>query len=257
MDKKQSFSYKLIISYRGTQYRGWQFQTEVTQTIQNHVQMVLEKIAKYQKFHVTGASRTDAGVHASGQVLKVTLPKMVDAGKLLKGMNSKLPIDIRVISCEHTDQSLNVSKDAISKEYHYYFTFNQPENAILSETVYFYPKSLDIELMRKACTLLLGKHNFLSFSSPGPNPFSTHREILSCSLETSSMLTSQNTIYYLKIQGNGFLKYMVRYLMGALWDIGTHRLTLEEFKLSLETGDTYGQRTKALPHGLHLVHINY
>lgn len=139
MKEDLKFTYKLKLSYKGTQYRGWQNQTTNPETIQNHVEMVLAKIAKYEKFQVIGASRTDAGVHASGQILKVILPREVTPENLTRGMNSKLPNDIKVVSSEFTNEKLNVNRDSKFKEYHYYFTINESENAVLSETIYPFP----------------------------------------------------------------------------------------------------------------------
>jgi tRNA pseudouridine38-40 synthase len=257
MENNQSFTYKLILSYRGTQYRGWQFQTTETETVQNYVQQVVASIARHQKYQVIGASRTDSGVHASGQVLKVTLPREVSPDKLTRGMNSKLPIDIRVVSSELINEKFNVSRDSKYKEYHYYFTLDQNENAILTETVTSLTEKPNIQLMQKACELLIGEHNFNSFCSPGPLPPSTHRTILKCSIEKTQLLTYQNDVYYLKIQGTGFLKYMIRYLMGAIWDIGLNKLSIEDFNQSLKSGQQIGCRTKARPCGLHLIHIEY
>ena len=123
--------------------------------------------------------------------------------------------------------------------------------------MYAYPEDLDIEAMKEACSHLKGKHNFLGLSSPGPSPGNTHRELISCSIEKTRFLTVEKDVYYLKIQGTGFLKYMVRYLMGALWDIGTKKLSLESLIKSLETGETLGARAKAPSQGLHLINIKY
>ena len=257
MTTEAKFTYKLILSYKGTKYSGWQNQTENPETIQNYVEKVLAPIAKYKKFQVIGASRTDTGVHASGQVLKVILPREIDPANLTKGMNSKLPDDIRVVSCEFIDGSLNVNRDSKFKEYHYYFTSQRAENAILAEAIYSFPEVLDIELMNKACERIIGEHNFMSFCYPGPNPSPPFRNILKCSIEKTNFLALESEVYYLKIQGTGFLRYMVRFLMGALWDIGMKRLTLEELTLSLATGEKHGVRTKAPSKGLHLMEIKF
>lgn len=251
------FTYKIILSYRGTQYRGWQSQTTNPETVQNYIENVLANIVKHQEFQVIGASRTDTGVHASGQVLKVTLPREINPENLKRGMNSKLPSDIRVLECEFMDPDLDVNQDSTSKEYHYYFTINKSEDALLTESVYSYPEELDLELMQKACDALVGTHNFLGLSSPGPNPPSTHRKLLNCSIEKTRFLTVDKDIYYLKIQGTGFLKYMVRFLMGAIWDVGSKKLSVESLKKSLETGETLGVRAKAPSQGLHLINIKY
>jgi tRNA pseudouridine38-40 synthase len=254
---ESKFTYKLKLSYKGTHYYGWQFQTTQEETVQNHVQRVVSDIAKHKGFQVIGASRTDAGVHASGQVLKVVLPREVSPENLTRGMNSKLPADIKVLSSEFIHEDFNVNRDCKNKEYHYYFTTDQNENAAFSETIYSFPEKPDLEKMKEACQRLVGMHNFKSFSSQGPDPASPYRELLSCSIERTSFLTFENEIYFLKIKGTGFLRYMVRYLMGALWDVGMGKLTLEELDLSLSSGEIHGIRTKAPSRGLHLINIEY
>lgn len=252
-----TFTYKIKLSYKGSAYSGWQYQKTDPETVQNYVEKVLEKIAKLEAFQVIGASRTDAGVHARGQVLKITLPRDVAPENLLKGMNSKLPNDIRVLSCEYCQQEFNVNRDTTSKEYHYYFTTNELGNAVSSDVLYAVPEELDLDLMNQACKLLEGEHNFLGFSSPGPNPSSSHRNILSCSIEKTNFLALENQVFYLKIEGTGFLKYMVRYLMGALWLIGKKELSLEKLSASLKTGEVVEPRKKAPALGLHLIEIKY
>ena len=111
--------------------------------------------------------------------------------------------------------------------------------------------------MQRACDILVGEHNFLSFSTPGPKPPIPIRSILKCSIEKTRFLTVDKDIYYLKIQGTGFLRYMIRFLMGAVWDIGTNKLSIEDFTNSLSTGKKYGLRTRAPSQGLHLIHIEY
>lgn len=257
MENEPKFTYKLKLSYKGTHYYGWQYQTTHAETVQNHVQKVISNIAKHKDFQVIGASRTDAGVHASGQVLKVVLPREVDPENLTRGMNSKLPHDIKVISSEFIHEDFNVNRDSKSKEYHYYFTMDQNENAAFSETIYTCPERLNLDKMKVACEKLMGEHNFTSFCTQGPNPTSPYRKILSCSIERTNFLTFSDEIYYLKIQGSGFLRYMVRYLMGALWDIGLDRLSIEDLERSLSDGKMHGVRTKAPSRGLHLINIEY
>lgn len=257
MENGPKFTYKLKLSYKGTHYVGWQYQTPFPETVQNHVQKVVEKIARYKEFQVTGASRTDAGVHASGQVIKVVLPREVSPENLTRGMNTKLPNDIRVISSEFIHESFNPNRDCKFKEYHYYFTMNQNENAAFSDTIYSFPEDLNLEKMQEACSKIIGEHNFLSFCIPGPHLGSPIRNILKCSIEKTRFLTFENDIYYLKIEGTGFLRYMVRYLMGALWDVGLNKLSIEDFVLSLSTGKKHGIRTKAPSRGLSLIDIQY
>ncbi len=257
MEETSEFIYKLILSYKGTHYYGWQSQAKHEETVQNHVEKVISKISRYKVSKVIAASRTDAGVHASGQVLKVTLPREIEPDILTTGMNSMLPSDIKVIKSEFIHKDFNVNRDSKFKEYHYYFTINQNENAAFFDSTYTFPKELNLKKIQEACNILIGDHNFKSFCVPGPNPGTLHRKILQCSIEKSNFLTFNTDIYYLKIQGEGFLRYMVRYLMGALWDIGVGKLSLEDFTLSLKNGEMYGVRTKAPARGLHLINIEY
>lgn len=257
MTLTQVSTYKVILSYKGTNYFGWQSQSKHEETIQNHVEKVVAKLARYQEYKVVGASRTDAGVHAGGQVLKITLPREIEPSVLTRGMNSKLPQDIKVVSSEFIHSDFNPNRDSKSKEYHYYFTENQHENARYSDSLYSFPSDLNFEHMNKACKILVGEHNFKSFCTPGPNPGTMSRSILSCSIEKTHFFSDGADIYYLSIQGTGFLRYMVRYLMGAIWDIGAGQLSLEDFRSSLLSGNKNGIRTKAPSRGLHLINIDY
>ena len=173
------------------------------------------------------------------------------------GMNSKLPKDIRVVGVEFCDEKFNVNRDSKLKEYHYYFSINEPQNALSSDIIYPYPAKLDIQKMRQACEQIQGEHNFMSFSYPGPKPPKPYRDIFHCSIEQTSTLTLATPIYYLKIQGNGFLRHMVRYLMGAIWDIGQGELSIDQLSKSLSDGLKHGPRTKAPALGLHLIEIVY
>jgi len=253
------FYYKIILSYKGTRYVGWQFQTVNPETIQNYVQKVLANIVNHQEIQVIGASRTDNGVHASGQVLKVILPENISPDKLLLGMNSKLPKDIRVVNCDVIDESFNVNKDVKSKEYHYYFIQNKNQNAALAETIHYISEEqvLDMQLIREACQVLKGEHDFLGFCVMGAKEVRTVRNITHCSIETTSFLPFEAEIFYLNIQASGFLKYMVRFIMGALIDIGFKKLSIADFKHSLQTGNPYTSKKKVPANGLHLIKIEY
>lgn len=250
-------TYKITLSYKGTNYSGWQNQTTNPKTVQNVTETILKKIAHFQTIQVIGASRTDSGVHACGQVLKVVLPKDISPEKLKMGMNCKLPWDIRVIDCQVAPATFNANRDSISKEYHYYFTHNTSLGAQLSETIYSNPHSLDIELMKKACLLLEGTHDFTHYSTCGGRKVNPKRRVIACSIEKTSFLPMEERIFYFKIQASGYLKYMVRYLMNALFEIGLRKLSLDEFQSSLKGEPAFLKKKKAPPHGLLLFKINY
>jgi tRNA pseudouridine38-40 synthase len=196
-------------------------------------------------------------VHASGQVLKIILPKEIIPDQLVMGMNSKLPPDIRVVSAEFVDKKFNVNRDTKSKEYHYYFTDNKSPNAILSEIICYIPRTLNIELIEKACELLLGEHDFANFCAESSREMNTIRNITYCSIEKASFAPFSSEVYFLNIQAAGFLKYMVRYIMGALIEVGQEKLSFKDFKNSLTPGTHSHFKKKAPAVGLHLIKINY
>jgi len=201
------YHHRLIISYKGTNYFGWQDigegKGEEKPTIQASVEKVLRKICKYQDCTIATASRTDAGVHAQGQVIKITIPLEIKSEKLLLGMNSLLPGDIRVLSCEPYAAEFNPNKDSKSKEYHYYFCTDSIHNPILNDTVAHIPSSnttgsLDIELMQEACKLFVGEHDFYSFAKRDTTMHSTFRTIVSCELMQEPSAFS-NEVYIIKV----------------------------------------------------------
>lgn len=237
-------------------YRGWQSQNDNPNTIQSYVERILKDIINHQEFKFIAAGRTDSGVHSHSQVLRVDLPIETDPLKLQRGMNTKLPLDIRVIFCEKTSPSFNPNKDSIYKEYHYYFSTQECRNAILGEMIYYHPEKINIESMKIATELFIGLHDFKNYTAKIKTP-NTKRNVIHCSIEQTTFDPFQDEIYYLKIQASGFLTYMVRYIMGSLIDIGTSKLSLDQIKESLDGVDSPHIKCKAPAHGLHLMDIEY
>lgn len=257
--------YRFVISYKGSNYFGWQDlgKSEQKPTLEASIHQVLKKICKYQDCTISVASRTDAGVHAQGQVAKITIPMEIEPAKLLLGMNSLLPHDIRIVQCESCSPEFNANKDCRSKEYHYYFSTNQIHNPICNDFVSHIPSqnklsstdSLDIELMQQACRLFIGEHDFYSFAGRDANIGSTVRTIISC--EICHSLIFGNDVYCLKIVGDGFLKQMVRYIAGALFALGRHHLSMNDIIEALINHQEEKLSPKAKSRGLHLLHISY
>jgi tRNA pseudouridine38-40 synthase len=234
-------------------------------TVQARINQVLQKICKYRSCTISAASRTDAGVHAQGQVVKITLPIEIESEKLLLGMNSLLPDDIRILQCEPCAPEFNSNRDSTSKEYHYYFCTDLIFNPALNEIVAHIPadtdaiatESLDIELMQRACRLFVGEHDFYSFARRDTKIASTVRTVFSCEILQAEPSIFGNEIYYLKIVGDGFLKQMVRYISGALFALGRSQLSLNDVSEALLSHKEEKISTKAKSRGLHLMHIAY
>lgn len=256
------YHHRLIVSYKGTSYFGWQDlgTSEQKPSIEATIHQVLKKICNYQPSTISSASRTDAGVHAQGQVLKVTIALDINSEKLLLGMNSLLPDDIRVLQCQLCTPEFNPNKDSKSKEYHYHFCTDSIHNPVLNDTVAHIPSTskdlLDISLMQEACKLFIGEHDFYSFAKRDANMTSTLRTVLSCEIvQTPSAFG--NEVYTIKIVGTGFLRYMVRYMVGALFALGRGEIGLNDIRDALLHCHEVKLSAKAKSRGLHLIQVSY
>jgi tRNA pseudouridine38-40 synthase len=258
------YYYSVTIAYKGTHYIGWQAQSldtikEERPTVQGTIQNVLKKIAKYQPCTISAVSRTDRGVHAQGQRAKITMPNEIKPEQFLLGLNSLLPADIRILKCEETTKDYQPSRASVSKEYHYYFSTSSVENVAISDIAMhmainnFEPETF--KLLRDACQLFIGRHDFYSFSDRDKSVKTSVRNISYCDVHKSSFLPLAENMYYLKIIGDGFLRYMIRYLMGALIQLAKKGITLDDITLYLQQHKEDKLSRKAGAKGLHLIHI--
>ena len=261
------YHHRLVVSYKGTSYFGWQElgTSDQKPTVQASIHKILKKICKYQSCTISAASRTDSGVHAQGQVAKITIAIAIDSGKLLLGMNSLLPDDIRILQCEPCAAEFNPNMDCKSKEYHYYFCTDPIYNPVLNDFVAHISSNrkspatepLDIELMQRACKLFIGGHDFYNFARRDANIGSTFRTIFSCEILQAQPSTFGNEIYYLKIVGNGFLRHMIRYIAGALFALGRSQLSLNDISEALVDHKEKKITPRAKSRGLHLIRVCY
>jgi len=261
------YYHRLVISYKGSSYFGWQDlgtskqnPTEHKPTIEASIYQILQKICHYQNCTIATASRTDAGVHAQGQVVKISIALKIISEKLLLGMNSLLPHDIRILQCEPCTAEFNPNKDSKSKAYHYYFCTDTIHNPILNDTVAHISshtkKPLDISLMQEACKLFIGEHDFYSFAKRDTSIPSTLRTVLSCEI-VKSPSTFGNELYIIKIVGTGFLRYMIRYMAGALFALGRHEIGLSDISDALANHQEEKLSARAKSRGLHLIEVFY
>ncbi|MFT6401784.1 MAG: tRNA pseudouridine38-40 synthase [Pseudohongiellaceae bacterium] len=259
--------YQVIISYKGSNYFGWQDQGDGGEkpTVQFEILKALRTICHFADCIVAGASRTDGGVHAQGQVAKLSIPLLIDPAKLLLGLNSLLPSDIRVRSCSSCTKDFNPNKDCLSKKYRYYFTIEKVSVPALSDIVAHMPfleQDTQQELpfqkrVSKACNAFIGEHDFYSFSTRDKSVNSSVRKISKLELFISNLSDFGTTVYYFEIEGTGFLKHMIRYIVAALLEVGKGKIdsNLIEAVLKNPSQDKICPKVKAK--GLHLVEINY
>ena len=252
--------YKIIIQYKGTQYQGFQVQKN-GRTIQGELNNVLKTLSHSEEIKTIGSGRTDSGVHAIGQVVKIEIPVSIPAENLKKALNSLLPADIRVTHVEESNVEFHPIFSAKSKEYNYLFSTKSIMSPFASELVTSVDFDLDISLMNEGCKLLLGSHDFINYQCVGTDVDSTIRNIYECEIlhmQSNDHLTHVIDDYYvLRIVGNGFLKQMVRLIMGALWALGRGKITLQDLKDSLTRPLDSRLGATAPPQGLYLKVVHY
>lgn len=207
-------NYKLILSYDGTDYHGWQRQPK-ERTIQGLLEEALSEVAQ-KKITLIGAGRTDAGVHAQGQVTNFKANISLSVEVLIRAVNSLLPGDIRVVSIEKADMNFHARKMAKSKIYQYRIYNSANITPFLHRYVLYWPSPLKVERMKKAASLFEREADFRAFSSNRLlNPV---REVISSKIEKKG----KEIIY--TIEANGFLRYMVRTIVGTLLEIGKGKM---------------------------------
>ncbi len=205
--------YKAIVEYDGTRYRGWQNQKDTGNTIQGKLMAVLTRLAG-QQVEVHGSGRTDAGVHARGQVISFSLEQGYELEEILHYMNHYLPDDIGVISVERASGRFHARLNARAKTYVYRIWNSRLPNVFDRRWMYILEEPLDVEAMQQAADQFLGTHDFAAFCSVKKKKKSTVRTIYEFSVER---LGGEVRI---RITGDGFLYHMVRILVGTLVEVG-------------------------------------
>ena len=205
-------NYKLTIIYDGSRYQGWQRQTTTDNTIQYILEWTLGRLVGY-RVQVDGSGRTDAGVHARGQIANVKLQKIYDVDDLKDALNRALPEDIRIVRVEPARNNFHARKSAKGKKYEYYIDCREKPDVFSRKYCYHYPEKLDITAMREAVKYLVGVRDFASFTD-NKDAKDTVRRLLNIKIEKSG--EKIRITYY----GTGFLYHMARILTGTLIEIG-------------------------------------
>lgn len=243
---------RLIIAYDGSPYCGWQDNSSEP-SVERALREVLEQILQ-EKLELEGASRTDTGVHAEGQVVCFHSSKTVDLGKLQKSCNSLLPPEIRVLNMDEVADDFHPTLDSKSKEYHYQLCYDPVLLPSQRHSHWHYPYKLDIESMRAAAQELLGSRDFKAFCNA--NPPATYDDTVR-TLKRIDIIELPRHCLRVEIEGDHFLYKMVRNIVGTLAQIGRGYLPTDTVKKVLETGDRTQSGMTAAAHGLTLKRINY
>ena len=243
-------NFKITIEYDGTNYHGWQRQKN-DRTIQAEIEKALLKM-NAAKIPVTGSGRTDAGVHALGQIANFHCRTHLAADVFQRALNSLLPEDIIIQDCHPVAEAFHARYDAQSKIYNYKILNRPIPAAIGRQYAWFIPKKLSLEAMRAACRHITGEHDFKAFEGTGSPRSSTVRHVMMVNL-----FEFQADLLIFEIEANGFLRFMVRNIVGTLVDVGLGKITPDGFKHILESKDRSQAGATAPPHGLCLVAVKY
>ena len=248
-----TYNIKLIVTYDGRAYLGWQ-KTKMGPSIEATLKGVIEQILQHP-VHLQAASRTDAGVHANGQVVNFITSKIdLDLNQFRNSVNCLLPKDIVVLQAVQMPSSFHPTLDCVGKEYRYLICFGPtqlPHHRFYSWHV---PDHLNLDNMRQALPLLMGIHNFAAFCNVKKNARYTDyiREV-----QRLELVELEEMRLYFRICGNHFLYKMVRNLVGTLVDIGRGKIALETLSLILHSESRPQAGVTAPAHGLFLYEIFY
>lgn len=251
--------YKLIIAYRGTCYHGWQQQpaldsyTGETPPAGEGIPTIQETLARAigavvgHPVTVTGSSRTDAGVHAKGQIAHFdTTQQNIPVEGLRRAVNHKLPGDILIRSAEAVDPSFDAIRSTECKRYQYFIWNHRDRPIFFNDLAWHRWQSLDAQAMAQAAAAFVGEHDFASFARPGHGRDTTIRTIHDC------QVSAAGPRIVIGIEGSGFLWNMVRIMVGTLVQVGLGNVSADEIPAMLAARDRTAAGPTAPPHGLYL-----
>lgn len=236
------------VSYLGTSYSGWQKQPNFP-SVQEEIEKVLSKIFN-SSIQIYGSGRTDAGVHAKGQTFHFEINKPADLVKLKYSLNMMLPNDIEILTLEEVDDSFQARYSAKGKHYQYVIK-KCAKDPFLFHQVYLYPYPLDMDLFQASLNKFIGKHNFASFTSKDEDEQDFVREIYSIQIK------EDNDFIYVDLIGNGFMRYMIRNIIGTSLVIASKKEDISFIDKRLDNSNRQIVSYKAPSDGLYLIDVIY
>jgi tRNA pseudouridine38-40 synthase len=240
---------RLKLEYDGSNYSGWQLQLG-QDSIQAHIEAVLQRLFS-EKVRVRGAGRTDAGVHARGQVAAFTPPRRFDVAELKQALNALLPADIVVLEMAETDDDFDPRRDARSRVYEYRVLNQLIRSAFEFRYAWLVREPLDLDAMNAAARTLVGEHDFASFRSLGSEEKTTVRRVF------SSEWRRDGALLMYRIEATAFLRHMVRTLVAALVEVGRGKLSVDDIAMLLSRGNRALAPASAPACGLFLVEVRF
>lgn len=243
---------KAIVAYDGTNFAGYQFQPGHVRTVQSEIDKALVKIHKDKRIHSVASGRTDAGVHANGQVIHFDTPLTLEVDRWRMALNVLLPKDIRIVEVEYADENFHARYSATGKTYTFKWSYAEVHSPFeRNYSVHLEKWRPDVEKMREATKYFIGTHDFTSFCSSKTatsNRVRTVRELTLVEKDDELIMT---------IEGDGFLYNMVRTIAGMLLAVGKGWHEPEDVKEILALKDRQAANKTAPAHGLYLENVTY
>jgi tRNA pseudouridine38-40 synthase len=249
--------FKLTLAYDGAAFSGWQRQPD-QRTVQGELERAWRDITG-EEVRIVGASRTDAGVHAAGQVASVESSTALAPDVLLGGLNAKLPVDVAVRSVEPAPDGFHATHGARKKRYRYLIHNDRRRPIFARGYAWHVPTALDVAAMNAGAQNLVGTHDFASFQSVGSERESTVRTIFAASVGTLATPTFEESaaLVSVEVEGDGFLYNMVRSIAGTLVEVGRGRRPSEWVAEVVAARDRAAAGQTAPPQGLTLLWVAY
>jgi tRNA pseudouridine38-40 synthase len=241
---------KMMIEYDGTRYCGWQRQVG-HMTIQQLLEESIGSVTQ-ENIKVIGSGRTDSGVHAISQVANFKTSSTLAERSILAGINSILPGDIVVKDLVEVHESFHATHDAKSKIYLYRILNGTVRSALQRQYAWFIRSPLDVDLMKKGALLFLGRHDFSSFCGTGCDVLSHIRTI-----QEIAITQDDHGMIRIIVEADGFLRYMVRNIVGMLFEVGKEKRSVDEISAVIEAKDRRQAGMTAPAHGLFLKEVKY
>lgn len=242
-------NFKLTIEYDGGSFHGWQIQPGLS-TIQYEIQKILNRMTR-ENIVIHGSGRTDAGVHALAQVAHFHCRTQISPLQFQIALNQMLPKGIVITECRYVDESFHARFSVIRKTYRYRILNRHLPMAVGRQYFWHVRQDLDLNAMQQAADHLIGEHNFKAFEGSGSPRASTVRRI------DSARFTQDGDLIVFEISANGFLKFMVRNIVGTLVDVGKGKYSPAEFQTILILKDRQKGGATAPPQGLFLLNVEY
>ena len=240
----------LVVEYEGTKYHGFQYQANAP-SIQEELEKAVARLTG-ERLRIKGAGRTDAGVHAKGQVVAFDTESTFPKATFVRALNFYLPNEIAVKAAYQPGSDFDPRRKAISRRYRYTIDCGSTPSPLIRRTAYHLGHALNVQRMRRAARMFVGRHDFARFSGPLSKPGATTvREVY------EAKVRSHGDLIAFEVEGSSFLPHQVRRMAGALVEIGRGTLTMTDFKSMIVDGTAEQMAAPLPPQGLCLLKVNY